>query len=326
MLRWAEHVHRPLVRGPNNLGIRASPTHSPSSGKARLSNLPRRKRVRAQHGGKTFMKPKVRIQVSVTVEDKLTAPVQLPEAPQLPLRVLTISITDLYQATRHIIGHSSWETIAVEDKAFLEKLRRAFMRHDFIAGVKGIKKKLDSVDVEKNRRDAEEHEVIAQQLIAEEKKRAELAVAKAKWQTQQIKRQWGKWVRAALCGQKHPMKPPLAYRARWAWYDEKWDDIEKGRVQYPIAFEEIPWPSMTPNQLELTDFEAFALSPARPGYETLYWSERLDRERKRWNVDNITRFFLPLLAAHLREGVAGCAETIVGHCDTLLYKYTECDY
>ncbi|KAG7086092.1 hypothetical protein E1B28_003607 [Marasmius oreades] len=239
--------------------------------------------------------------------------------------VLTMSVTDFYRATERAISKSPRKDVTKEDKAILDKLRRATFKHDMIAGVKAVEKQLGNIDVAANARWAKEHEVIARQLFDEDRKRARLAVMqedREKRENKKLKDYLGRLVQAARRGEKPDIPPPSTTEVnRWSYYETNWKDILDGKVSPLFVFKDFPWPTLNPNGLEVEDYEEFLISPLRPGYEKLYWNERVDKERVLWDAKHVEEKVIPFVEERFRDQVVRGAGAIRGYLDTIVEKY-----
>ncbi|KAG7086114.1 hypothetical protein E1B28_003628 [Marasmius oreades] len=245
--------------------------------------------------------------------------------------VLTMSVTDFYRATERAISKSPHKDVTKEDKAILEKLRRASFKHEVIAGVKAVEKQMDNhnINVEAaSTRRTKEHEIIARQLFDEDDKRARLVVMqehKEKLRMKKLKDYLGKVVQAARRGEKSDTAPSIDVANMWSHYESKWKKILSGKTTTLISFDEFPWPTLNPNGLEVEDYEEFLFSPLRPGYEKLYWYERVDQERVLWDARHIEGEVVPFVKEELRDQVVGAGQVIRGYLDTIIEKYNAPD-
>ncbi|KAL0572385.1 hypothetical protein V5O48_009577 [Marasmius crinis-equi] len=234
-----------------------------------------------------------------------------------------MSIVELYQATSRAFARTSPVTLDISDadRAFIAKLGRAAARHELIAGVKALEGEIKTVNVAENRARAEQHEREAKQLIdgkpAVEEQLARPQITDA----QSVKRHWSRLVKSALQGRRAIIYAPTKDITRWNWYESSWSAIQKGQLRYTIPFNDLPWPTLNLDRLELEDYETFILSPARPRFETLYWFERLKDERRRWDVGNVREKVIPLVSEDSRERVMGCVMVLHRYLDLLANKY-----
>ncbi|KAL0578905.1 hypothetical protein V5O48_003096 [Marasmius crinis-equi] len=232
---------------------------------------------------------------------------------------LKISITDLYQATSRALAGKD---ITDEDRAFQKKLEYAYNTHELIAGVKVVEKQIQAVCVAGHRRRAEQYEREAKRLIDIDRRRHE---EEKTLQAQRSKKAWSRLVKAAHCGRKVRTDAPAMHIARWNWYEAYWAVIQSGELKCSIPFNHMPWPTLNPDRLEVEDYEAFILSPARPRFETRFWFERVEVERQRWALDNVEKKVLPLVDEEIRERVLGCARILLRYLELLVDKYNTCD-
>ncbi|KAL0576723.1 hypothetical protein V5O48_005265 [Marasmius crinis-equi] len=299
---------------------------------AKLPPPPRRKRVRFL-GGATIPKPRTMIRFPTPAPADPWQGVSTSVTPQqhrTTTRVLALSVTEVYNATRRMLAGTSRQDITDEDRAILAKLRAASFRHEFIAGVKATEEQLRNVDAEENRRGIALHDAEAMRLRAQlakqlEQKQVEEDTGRARWQALSDKRRMVAFTRAALRGHKPRINTSLRYIARWRWYEAFWQAIETAQIEGFVPFNQLPWPTLNPNQLQLADYEVFVLSPARPRFETTYWHDRLSHERKHWNADNVRRKVVPLCDEDIRDRVINCARVLCEFLDSLVYKYTNCE-
>ncbi|KAJ8074702.1 hypothetical protein PM082_022280 [Marasmius tenuissimus] len=243
-------------------------------------------------------------------------------AERLPVaKTLSLSITDLYRAVSQTFAHPQFDS-SDADRAILRKIRSASIKHELIAGVKRVEARIETT--------AEENEAI-EGSIRDPRKGVELDqnVAGGKMQVRQSKRLRAKLVKAALHGRRIRLNAPANHIARWNWYEAAWAAIEAGHlgrsIRCSISFNDLPWPTLNVNRLELEDYEAFVLSPARPRFETMYWFERVKNEHAHWNLDNVKQKVIPLVSEEISERVMGCAVILLGYLDSLVDKYTSCD-
>ncbi|KAL0575001.1 hypothetical protein V5O48_006969 [Marasmius crinis-equi] len=290
---------------------------------------PRRRRVRVQNGVLPMPRARSRVlQITTPVKDNRD-PWRNTKAAGTTNKTpvtLTMSIVDLYQATSRALAKSCQTDISDADRAILKKLRYAATKHELIAGIRGVEREIQAIDIAKNCQQAEQREREAQRLISMDQRRVEEErLAEAKSRARKSKKHWSKLVKAALHGRKVKMSPPAMHIARWNWYEASWAMIQTGELNCLIPFTHLPWPTMNLDQLELEDYEAFILSPGRPRFDTLYWFERVEVERQRWDIGNVERKVIPLVGEDIRERVMKCAKTLLGYLELLVDKYTSCD-
>ncbi|KAJ8074117.1 hypothetical protein PM082_012409 [Marasmius tenuissimus] len=264
---------------------------------------PLRRRARVK-GIKTPLNHRTRIRVPVPVNHGRDPWRSIQKESPKP-HALTMSVTDLYKAMRRTMNNVPWQmNISDADRAILEKVRSASIRHEMISGVKAVEEKILAMnggDIE-----AQQRRVIA-----------------LKVEVRQLKTHWARLVKAALRGWKVTIDTPVKDIVRWNWYEAAWVAIEAGELRCHVSFEELPWPTLNLDKLELEDYETFILSPARPRFETMYWFERVEHERKRWNIDNVTQKVIPLVSEDIAERVVECASILLKYIDVLAEKY--CD-
>ncbi|KAL0578666.1 hypothetical protein V5O48_003332 [Marasmius crinis-equi] len=315
-LRWGGIIRRSSRFAKKQCAVSVLPAPCP----------PRRRRVRIQNGVLPLLRARGRaLQIAVPVRDDRDpwrnnkAAEAIDKAPV----TFTMSIVDFYEAASRSLDKSR-QTDA--DRAFLKKLRLASAKHELIAGIRSVEREIQTMDVAENRHQAEQHEREAQRLINIDRRRAEEErIAEAKSKAQKSKKHWSKLVKAALHGRKVKMSPPAMHITRWNWYEASWAAIQAEKLNCSIPFAHLPWPTMNLDQLELEDYEAFILSPGRPRFDTLYWFERVEVERRRWNLDNVERKLIPLVGKEMRERVMECAKTLLRYLELLVDKYTSCD-
>ncbi|KAK1232547.1 hypothetical protein PQX77_004305 [Marasmius sp. AFHP31] len=266
---------------------------------------PRRRRIRAKPI-KTPINRRTRIRVPNPVNHGRD-PWRSVRKESPKSHVLTMSVTDLYKAMRRSMDNVPWQkNISDEDRAILQKVRSTSIRHEMISGVKAVEEKIlavNGVDIE-----------------ALERQRRAIAL---KVEVRQLKSHWARLVKAALRGWKVSIDTPAKDIVRWNWYEAAWVAIETGELRCHIPFEELPWPTLNLDKLDLEDYETFVLSPARPRFETMYWFERVEHERKRWNIHNIKNKVIPLVSEDIAERVVECADVLSNYIDLLVEKY--CD-
>ncbi|KAL0058404.1 hypothetical protein AAF712_014915 [Marasmius tenuissimus] len=235
-------------------------------------------------------------------------------------KTLQLSVTDLYRAVSRTFTHPQFNS-SDADRAILRKIRSASIKHELIAGVKRVEARIQAAE--------EENEALERSINPREGVGLDDNVARAKMQVRQSKRLQARLVKAALHGRKIRMNPPANHIARWNWYEAAWAAIEishlRRSIPSSISFNDLPWPTLNVNRLELEDYEAFVLSPARPRFETMYWFERVENERAKWNLDNVKQKVIPLVREEISERVMGCAVILLGYLDSLVDKYTSCE-
>ncbi|KAL0058657.1 hypothetical protein AAF712_014658 [Marasmius tenuissimus] len=207
------------------------------------------------------------------------------------------------------------------DRAILRKIRSASIRHELIAGVRGVEARIQAAEAE--------NEALEQVIGPREGVELDQNVARAKMQVRQSKRLRAKLVKAALHGRRIRMNSPTKHITRWNWYEAAWAAINTGHlgrsIRCSIPFNDLPWPTLNVNRLGLEDYEAFVLSPARPRFETMYWFERVEIERAHWNLENVKQKVVPLVSEEISERVMRCAIILLEYLDSLVDKYTSCE-
>ncbi|KAJ8096169.1 hypothetical protein AAF712_010637 [Marasmius tenuissimus] len=340
-LRWAKFMSKSSAKlarkssAHSRVLSKAVLTRSRTQVVAKLPPLIRRKRV-VMRGLTSMIKSRARIHVAAAVkpadpwrtlnEPCSTTPIVPPKPPQhvRTTHTLTVSVADVYKATCRMVAQLPREDASDEDRAILEKLRSASFKHELIAGVKVEEERIKNIEAD--RRGMAESNARAAVLRAEHRRRVEEGVARAKWEAQQSKRVWAKYVKAALRGQKARMNPTLQDVSRWEWYEAFWNAFETGGVKGVVPFESLPWPTLKPSQMDLENYESFILRPARPHFEKLNWYERVQIDRKHWNVENVRQKVIPFVAPEIHSRVIRCAGILCGYLDQLIDKYTTCDY
>ncbi|KAL0564965.1 hypothetical protein V5O48_017072 [Marasmius crinis-equi] len=303
-----------LSRPPPKPAVKLA--HKPASSLAASNaNAPRRKRLNTL-GEKTIIKsrPNIRLKKPRLVQTK---------SPHLPGgEVLTMSVSEFYQAADRMISRLPRSAVSERDVAFLDTLFRASFRHDIAAVVKvntkyvGIRGHMI--------RPLQEHAIIVRQL-GEEEKRVQLA-SKRKRESQETKAYWDKLVDDAMNGEESPEQASDEDYSTWVKYRLRWDDFEAGvSVESTFDFEELPWPTLTRGEdLKLEDYEEFILSPLRPGYRTMRWTERLKEERRLWNVVHVKTKVAPFAHEDIRDDYVEVAEIVNEYLEELIGKYCDC--
>ncbi|KAI3614252.1 hypothetical protein WG66_000073 [Moniliophthora roreri] len=220
-------------------------------------------------------------------------------------------------------GNGKSANLTFQDKLFMEQVKRASDKHTFISGIADVQSQLKLIDPEQRRKEDLEHEVVAQRLRAERKAREEemTRAEELREQEEEAERRrveerkavWAKnilaaraeeltgtnqqptteressWSQVAPLHERATVEAPLNARIahdRWTLYDLRWDIFlgdRRENIPSAISFSDLPWPTMQADSMTYIDVESFFLSPIRPGYQTLDWKQRIDKEVGRWS-------------------------------------------
>ncbi|KAJ8080625.1 hypothetical protein PM082_017459 [Marasmius tenuissimus] len=343
VLHWAKLMPKPSAKlarkslAHPRVPSKVIPTRSQTQVVTKIPPLSRRKRV-VMRGLTSMIKSRAKIHVAVAVKpadpwQALDEPCDVsPTAPPQPLQrvrtnhTLTVSVTDVYKATRRMVANIPREEVSDEDRAILTKLRNISFKHELIAGIQVEEERIKNQDIEANKRRMDEHDAKAVVLRAEHRKKVEEDIVRAKWETVQRKRVWAKYIKAALRGEKVNMNSKLQDVTRWEWYQAFWNAFQNGGVTGVVPFDSLPWPTLNASRMRLEDYEGFILSPARPHFEKMNWYERIEFDRKHWNVENVKEKVIPFVAPEIHARIIRCAGILCGYMDQLIDKYTTCDY
>ncbi|KAK1221024.1 hypothetical protein PQX77_016174 [Marasmius sp. AFHP31] len=344
-LHWAKLMPKPSAKlarkslARPRVPSKVIPTRSQTQVVTKMPPLSRRKRV-AMGGLTTMIKSQSRAKIHVAVAVKPADPWQAldeprgiaPIIPSQPLRrvrathSLTVSVTDVYKATCRMFDNTPRGEVTNEDRAILTKLRNISFKHELIAGVMVEEQRIKNQDIEANERRTDERDAKAVVLRAEHRRKVEKDTVREKWETVQRKRVWAKYIKAALRGEKVKMNPKLQDVSRWEWYQAFWNAFQTGGVNGVVPFDSMPWPTLNTDRLRVQEYEGFILSPARPGFEKMNWYERIEFDRKYWNVENVKEKVIPFVAPEIHARIIRCAGTLCKYMDQLIDKYTTCDY